>query len=74
MPSHAVGLSQVRSPAIVNVGGKIAVETIGMRPGKTRAAFAAAAQSWGAGLCMRSQPSIPNFAGSRPNARLILRS
>jgi hypothetical protein len=36
-PSHAVGLWQVRSPAIVNVGGKIAVETIGMRPGKTRA-------------------------------------
>ena len=28
---------------------------------------AAAAQSWGSLLCIRSQPSIPNFAGSRPN-------
>src|SRR5262249_46490854 len=28
---------------------------------------AAAAQPWGSALCMGSQPSMPNFAGSRPN-------
>src|SRR5215475_14246124 len=28
---------------------------------------AAAAQPWGSGLGMRSQPSMPNLAGSRPN-------